>query len=91
MMALQKDKILTQRSPLGEDRADHPIKRRRTVVVRGSLHRENLVGRRHSNFIPGALSDMGFGARLLRKYHQKYHQIVPATADYPGFGVQLVN
>ncbi|WP_232457871.1 hypothetical protein, partial [Burkholderia ubonensis] len=26
MMALQKDKILTQRSPLGEDRADHPIK-----------------------------------------------------------------
>ncbi|MBO1847402.1 hypothetical protein, partial [Burkholderia contaminans] len=26
MMALQKDKILTQRSPLSEDRADHPIK-----------------------------------------------------------------
>ncbi|KVT16344.1 hypothetical protein WK46_25350 [Burkholderia ubonensis] len=25
MMALQKGKILTQRSPLGEDRADHPI------------------------------------------------------------------
>ncbi|WP_237666545.1 hypothetical protein, partial [Burkholderia sp. KCJ3K979] len=27
MMVLQKDKILTQRSPLSEDRADHPIKR----------------------------------------------------------------
>ncbi|MDN7780326.1 hypothetical protein, partial [Burkholderia orbicola] len=26
MMVLQKDKILTQRSPLSEDRADHPIK-----------------------------------------------------------------